>query len=265
MVNNNLYNYFADMRDKDYMKRKPFSIFYLAISLVFIYVIIFEFTWVTQNILPKPSVLVDSFFSLWRDYNLFGALVETTVIIFPVLAIMVLIFEILIKYLILLIDKYSGILNISLPFKYISFFVFALLFNLLFENSFAGEIIFTIFFIFGKLLNYLEEAHLTKSEEYIDAAKSLGVSKSKLISKVIWKNIKPKFYSHLTELHSEIWIIVIVYEFIGGTIGIGSIYKLAYIYNDFVAIIALGLFISLIIFTVNCIIKYFVSKIIFWQ
>ncbi len=92
MVNNNLYNYFTPMREKDYIKRKPFSTLYLATSLVLIYVVLFEYTWVTQTAFPKPSVLVDSFFSLWTEYSLFGALVETTVIIFPVILIMVVFF-----------------------------------------------------------------------------------------------------------------------------------------------------------------------------
>ena len=253
------------MSDKDYIKSKPFSTLYLTISLVAIYIVLFEYTWVTQSFLPKPSVLLDSFFSLWSEYNLFGALGETTVIVFPVIVILVLFFEIAIKYLLSLLDRYNGILNISAPFKYFSFFVFALLFNLIFESSIIGEVVFAILFTFGKLISVLNSSMRTKSAEYIDSSKSLGVSKSDIFSHVIWNNIKPYFYSHISILHSQLWIVILTYEFIGGVVGIGSIYKLAYSYNDLVAIISLGIFISLLILAVNSLIKFFVSKLIFWH
>jgi ABC-type nitrate/sulfonate/bicarbonate transport system permease component len=230
-----------------------------------LYIVLFEFTWVNQSFIPKPSVVLDSFFSLWSEYNLFGALVETTLIIFPVMFIQVLFFDVAVKYLLLLLDKYNGIINISIPFKYFSFFVFALIFNLVFESSFIGELVFAILFVFGQLLNSLNSARLKISGEYIDSAKSLGLSDNKIISKVIWPNIKPKFYSNLSSLHLQLWSVILIYEFVGGIVGIGSIYRLAYIYNDLVAIFALAIFVSLILLFVNSLIKYFISKLIFWQ
>jgi len=101
--------------------------------------------------------------------------------------------------------------------------------------------------------------------EYFHAAKSLGLSKGKILSKVVWKNIQPKFYSNLSSIHSQAWLVILVYEFIGGVVGIGSVYRLAYNFNDVFAIISLGIFISLLIMTVNVLIKIVIAKIIFWN
>lgn len=245
--------------------KKPFSKSNITIILILIYLILFEFTWITQSIFPKPSMLIESFLSLISDYNLANAFFHTTAIIFPAILIVFVLFEVFIKVFLYLILNFSGIINISSPFKYLSFFFFALVFNSLFQQSIFAEFIFIAIFIFAKLFIALSQATTSISEEYVEAAKSLGLPKGKIFSKIIWKGIEPNIYGKLIRLHTEAWIVIIIYEFIGSVNGIGSIYRLAFDYKDIFAIISLGIFISIIILLVNTILKFIISKLVFWK
>ena len=70
---------------------KPVSISKITILLILIYIVLFEFIWVTQNIIPKPFLIIDSFLSLWSEYNLLNAFFETTAVIFPAILIAILV------------------------------------------------------------------------------------------------------------------------------------------------------------------------------
>lgn len=244
---------------------KPLKTSNITILLVLLYIILFEFTWVTQNFLPKPSLLLESFVSLLGEYKLVDALFETTAVIFPSILLAILIIEIFSKIFLSVFIDYNGIKNISAPFRYFSFFFFALLLNLLFKNSLLVEFIFTILFVIGLLLQVLSKETGSIKEEYVVAAKSLGLSRSQIFSKIIWRSLKPNVYGKLVLIHTGAWVVVIIYEFIGATNGVGAIYRLAFDYNDLLSMISLGIFISLVIFLVNSIIRIVVSKLIFWK
>ena len=253
------------MTAKKLSNKKPFSITSITIVLTILYIVLFEFTLVTQSLFPKPSLLFESFISLWSEYNLLNGFFETTAIIFPAILVAILVLEIGIKMFLSVCLKYNGIKNISAPFKYFSFFFFALLINMAFPESLLAEFIFATIFILGKLFGILSKATDLITEEYIHTAKSLGLSKGEILTKVLWKNIKPNIYNNLSAIHTQTWVVVIIYEFIGMLNGVGSIYKIAFDYNDLSAIFALGIFIALVILVVNLLIKAVVSKLIFWK
>jgi ABC-type nitrate/sulfonate/bicarbonate transport system permease component len=237
----------------------------VTLLLVLLYIIIFEFTWVSQNYIPKPSLLLESFFSLWSAYKLNASLIETTSVIFPVLFFSVIIFEAIQPIVIKILFKYEGIFNIAAPFKYFSFFFAALIFNLVFPQSFWGKILFAFLFTMLIQLKILFDNKVTIKDEYILAIKSLGVSENKIYSKVIWKTLQPHYYGKLHYVHLQLWIAVLIYEFISASIGVGAVYRTAFEFNDLSAVIALGIFISLIIWAVNSILKFAISKFIFWE
>jgi len=214
---------------------------------------------------PKPSLLIESFISLWSEYNLLDGFFETTAVVFPTIFVAILMLEIGIKLILSIFLSFNGIKNISAPFKYFSFFFFALLVNQLFPESLLAESIFAVFFVFGKLLQVLSDSTNSVSEEYVLNAQSLGLSKSQVLTKVIWKDIKPNIYKELITIHTQTWVVVIIYEFISAVNGVGSIYKLAFDYNDLAAIISLGIFLALVILIVNSLLKMVISKLVFWK
>lgn len=245
--------------------KKPVAISNITILLLLLYVILFEFIWVTQNIIPKPSLVIDSFLSLWSEYNLLDAFFETTAVIFPAILIAIAVIEILARIFLRTFIDFSGIMNIAYPFKYFSFFFVALILNFIFPESLLVEFLFAILFVLFKLLKIVFDETDFIAEEYVLSAKSLGLSKSQIFSQVIWKSLKPKVYNNLTLVHTQLWVAVLVCEFIGSSIGIGTIYRLAFSYNDLLAIISLGIFIAFVILIVNSILKIVVSKLIFWK
>ncbi|MCF6269246.1 MAG: hypothetical protein L3J41_06030 [Melioribacteraceae bacterium] len=253
------------MSSNKFSINKPITISSISILLILVYIILFEFIWVTQNIIPKPSLIVDSFISLWSEYNLLDAFFETTAVILPAILIAVIILEALIKIFLRIFINYSGIVNIAAPFKYFSFFFVALILNFIFPESLLVELLFATFFLLFQLLKNVSHETNFLEEEYILAAKSLGLSKSQILSQIIWKSLKPKVYNNLVPLHTKLWGAVLIYEFIGASIGIGTIYRLAFNYNDLLAIISLGIFISIVILLFNSILKFVVSKLIFWK
>lgn len=265
IVNDNLYNYFAYMSTHKIYTNKPVSISNITILLILIYLVLFEFIWITQSVIPKPSLIIESFLSLWSEYKLLTAFFETTAIIFPAILIAIVLLEIIVNLFSRTIESFSGIFNITAPFKYFSILFVALLLNYTFPESFLAEFLFAILFVLSKLLKMVLDEYSSIAEEYILTAKSLGLSKNKIFTQVIWKSLKPKIYFKLTSLHVQLWAVVLIYEFVGSSIGMGSIYRLAFNYNDILAILSLGIFISLVIFVINSILNIVVSKLIFWK
>jgi len=232
----------------------------LVVSMIFIYIVIFEFVLIPIKFIPKPSILFDSFISLWDSYNLAALLFSTTSIIYLSLVIGYFLISISSKYLLKIVYEFPGMMNLSVPFKYFSIFFFALLFNLWFSNSLTAEFFFAILVVISFLLSVLNKSSKKTKEEYILTAKSLGLNNNEIYGKVIWKEIEPTIFGGLTALHVSLWMIILIYEFVGKTDGIGSLYYSAYFYNDIGAVVALGILTSLLILIGNMIIKFLHRK-----
>ena len=244
---------------------KPSKQLSLVAAFIFIYIILFEFVLVPVRFIPKPSILFESFISLWDAYNLAVLLFSTTSIIYSALLLGSLLITFLAKYLLKVIYEYPGLMNFSIPFKYFSIFLFALLFNLWFSDSLTAEFIFAILVVLSFLLSALKRESQNPKEEYVLTAKSLGLSSEEIYEKVIWKDLQPSIFSGLAKLHISLWMIILIYEFVGQNEGVGSLYLTAFSYNDIAAVFALGILICLLILFGNMIIKYLYQKIFFWE
>ena len=156
-------------------------------------------------------------------------------------------------------------MNLNIPFKYLSIFFFALLFNLWFSDSLTAEFIFAILVVLSFLISALNRESQNPKEEYVLTAKSLGLCSSEIYGKVVWKDLQPNIFSGLIKLHISLWMIILIYEFVGQNEGVGSLYFTAFSYNDIAAVFTLGILISLLILIGNMIIKYLYQKIFFWE
>ena len=123
------------------------------------------------------------------------------------------------------------------------------LFQLWFGDSLWGEYLFILVVIVGTLKSTIVSEIKNVNEEYINSAKSLGLNQTTIVDKVVWKSIQPGVFDSLVKLHIPIWSLVIVYEFICHTKGIGSIFNLALNYNDLsLVILLIGILIITILF-----------------
>lgn len=54
----------------------------LTVTLIFIYILLFQFILPVNKVLPKPSLLIESFIIIWSDYNLLTSLAVTSTVIY---------------------------------------------------------------------------------------------------------------------------------------------------------------------------------------
>ena len=245
---------------------KRIKIVFTAITaLLFIYLMLFEFIIPPNEIVPKPSLLVISLPSLWNDYD------------FPIrfaLTFSVVYLSIFIGYLVLLLKRYfiikfyylyPNFLNIPNILKYFPAFFYILIFAYWFDNNIYFEFIFGIIYA-ASLLGFSFLKRIPDvPREYIDAAKSLNVPTKKIFSGVIWKSLKPGVFNELIRLHFSLWILVLIYEYVANTNGLGLIYKLALLYKDPAIIIDLAIILSIVILLGKMLLSYLKNKFVDWE
>ena len=237
----------------------------ILLVVIVVYYLLFEFILPINKILPKPSLLLESFSSLWSDYHLLSSFAVSASAVYT---------SIIIGYLIInftsgfWIAAFSKNENLFLPFKlfrYFPAFFYAVIFAFWFPESILAEYFFaliaSVFFLALTIKTELPDV----KKEYLDSAKSLGVPETDINSKIIWKIIQPGVFESLTRLHYYLWVLVLVFEFVGEISGFGGIYDELLSYHDFAALFALAIFISLIIFAGTSFINFFKNKIIYWR
>ena len=234
-------------------------------ALLFIYILLFEFILPANKVFPKPSILYLSISDLFTDYHFLPAFILTVSVIY---------ISIFISYFII---KFFAVLliNVSLSFprlnriflleKYFMPIFLIFLFALWFGNNVYAEYLFA-FIISGTLLKKtLISGTLNVKSEYVEAAKSLDINNIELTKKVIWKIIQPKLYKTLVKSHFILWSLIIVYEFITRTDGLGNIFRLALKYNDISIIVLLAIIIMITIYLFSILFEFIKRKFFFWE
>ncbi|MFH1197033.1 MAG: ABC transporter permease subunit [bacterium] len=242
---------------------KNMLLVFLAFLLV--YITLFEFILPVNRILPKPSLLWESFIALWAHYSLLQNFLVTGSVVYLGIIAGYLIISFLSGYLIKLNVELPGFFNGLRLFRYFPAFFFAMLFSFWFEGSLTGEYIFAIscavIFIGIALNNSLKEI----KSEYVYAALSLGIKKEKIYRDVIWKLNQPAVVRTLSRLHIYLWTLILIFEFIGASSGLGNVYRFIIYYNDFAALFASAVFISVVIWIGNILIGFIENKLIRWE
>ena len=239
--------------------------FYFLVTLLFVYVLLFEFVLPVNRILPKPSLLFDSFISVWSDYNLLQVLAVSTTAVYLSLGLGYLTVFIKSRYIIKASFEFSGSFETLTLFKYIPIFFAIVLFSVWFGDSIIAEFIFIYLIvstILGSKLFY--EAKNVKSE-YILVGKNLGLSTSKIYSKIIWKASEPMIIRALLNVHFYAWGLVLIYEFVARASGFGGAFRTALLYNDFTALFTFAILITVVIWIGNLLIELVNDKYVVWR
>ncbi|MDZ7763352.1 MAG: ABC transporter permease subunit [Melioribacteraceae bacterium] len=235
------------------------------ITILFTYVLLFEFILPINKILPKPSLLIESIPALFEEYNLLAEMTISTTIIYLSIPIAFLILYLISFSLDRIMKMNPGFFNNFRLFRNFPAFFFAILFAFWFGDSLFAELGFALFAsTFFFIITYIGTLHKVENQ-YLDSASSLLIEGKELHKKVIWKYCQPIIYDELKRLHYYLWVLVLIYEFIGGENGFGGVYNLALEYNDFSAIIMLGIIVALLIWLGNSIIDYVRNKTVFWK
>lgn len=232
---------------------------------IFVYVVLFEFILPLNKILPKPSLFLESFIALWSDYSLLEHFLVSFSAVYLSIIGGYLIISAAAGFIIKLNFDFPGFFDGLRIFRYFPAFFFALLFAFWFNGSITGEFIFLLIgssVYLGITLN--NQLKLTKLE-FLFFALSLGVHKNKIYSDILRKSHEPAIVKALPKMHIYLWILVMIFEFVGAKWGFGSIYRLILYYNDFSALFALAIVISLIIWIGNSAITSMSKKIVRWE
>lgn len=236
-----------------------------SIVILLVYVILFEFVLLENRILPKPSLLLESFTALFYDYNLLGELAVTTTVVYISMLLAYIFISFAAPVLINIFLNYDGIINGLRLFRYFPAFFYAILFALWFPFSFAAEFFFSFtasLFFLGLMI--FQNTGKTKSE-YVFAALNLGASEKKVYKDVVWKSVQPHVFHALKRLHYYLWVLVLIYEYIGNSAGIGYLYSVLLEYMDFASLFAVAIDISILIWLGNFLIDFFDKKLIYWE
>jgi len=174
--------------------------------LLFVYILLFEFILPANKFLPKPLILLESIPSLFQDYNFLTAFLFTFSAIYII---------ILISYFLINMGKYiligfssnnPGLRELFVIGKYVIPLFLIFMFELWFGNSIWGEYLFILAIMMGELKSRVVNEIDTVNEEYLTASKSLGLSDTDIIMKVVWKSIQPKVFDSFITNHINIWV-----------------------------------------------------------
>lgn len=242
--------------------KKKFFIFFILILLI--YVLLFEFILPVNKILPKPSLIVESFFSLWSDYNLLVAVAETSTSIYIPLILSSLLIMFITKHFLFYFHRLQNLYESINFYKFIPVIFTMVIFIYWFNYSFLAEIVYGFLIVSFLLKLILFEKLKNIKDEYYITAKNLGLSEKEIFQKVIFKTVQPALVDKIIHIHFPLWTFILFYEFINKN-GLGYIYEKLLAYNDFAGIFSLTVIISVLICIADFLLRLIKTKYFNWE
>ena len=237
----------------------------LFVTLLFIYIVLFEFILPINKVLPKPSLLYESFLHIWTDYNLLFAFTTTTSVIYAAIVLSALLFfASSTVFLKLFVEMRYSFFSFRI-FRFVPIFFLAVLFNYWLPNNLLAELLFGFLTTFFLAMNKLFNESRNINEEYLLVARNLALSKGDIYKKVYWKSSLPALAKYYEQIHLSLWTLILIYEFIDNTHGFGFIFRTALGYQDFTTLFTLAIILSLLIWFGNSVIRFINKKIIYWS
>lgn len=242
------------------------KIAYFLLSYFILWIVLFEFILPSNNFLPKPSIVLDSFGALWSDYHLLRNFISSVASIYISIIAAYYLLRILNKSLL---NEKEGFRNFIFSIEWFSKFVPGIVLGFFLIYWFPHSEYIKYLFIFIVVFNTLFLKHNNLSSkikrEYIDSALSLGANNSIIANKVIWKSLQPDLMNHIYNSHLYFWAMLIIFEFANNGEGFGYIFRRGLEYKDLSALVAMLLITGLIIFLGSLIIRISRNKFFFWS
>lgn len=234
-------------------------------TILFVYVTLFELVLPVNKILPRPTLLWESLLSVWKDYNLIFELSVTTLVVYSSIIIgYLLVWLTRIPILKLLSYFGDGFSNIRI-FRYFPAFFYAVIFAFWFPASITAEFFFALVAVTFYMIVSIKENLEIITDSHLVVANNLKISGKKLFGEIFWKNLQPAVFNSILKIHYFVWILILVFEYVGDYAGLGHVYNQALVYNDFAGLFSLAIYIALLIWFGDSVIKFTKSKIIYWE
>jgi ABC-type nitrate/sulfonate/bicarbonate transport system permease component len=244
-----------------FKKYLPFFTIYFLLWVIF-----FEFFFPSNTILPRPSIVLESFAPLWEFYHL----PQNFLITFCSIYVSLIIGFFGVKLLANSLFKEKNfikdfLLSLGLFSEYIPGIVLALFLIIWFPNSVMIEFIFSLLVAFFLILDKAVRLSSNLYKPYIDSAKSFGINTAVINKDVAWKSILPELKKYILDVHIYLWTILISFEIIKGNTGLGSIFKNTIAFKDISSLFAAALITGVVIFLIIHLLKFFLNKMIHWS
>ncbi len=242
------------------------TIIYFFALIFILWIILFEFILPTNNFLPKPSIVWDSFGDLFKDYKLLINYLSTLAVIYFSIAAAYFLVSLLKGFL--LTEEYQLKILLSSS-RYVSNILSPILFAFLLiywlPNTVISEFIFAILLsLFSFAIKVQNESLLIK-KEYSDAAKGLGANEKIILNEVKWKALQPGLMKYIIDFHIYLWTLVLFFEYARNSLGLGQIFRHVLEFKDLSALIALFIVTGISICLGHLAIKHFKTKHFFWD
>ena len=234
------------------------------ITILFVYLLLFEFILPVNKLIPRPTLVTDSFIHIWSDYSLVYALSSSLTIIYSMLVLGLALLHFGSSFFVRIIVEYRESLLTLRLFRFIPVFALAVFFAFWFSDKLLGEFIFAFLVIFLSLFKKLFEEVKSVKEEYITVARNLDLSPGDISSGVFWKSALPELIKYFKNNHSYFWTLILLFEFTGNSFGIGSIYRQALAYNDFTALFTITILVTILIWMGNYLLGLINNKLFPW-
>ncbi|MCK9281054.1 MAG: hypothetical protein M0P71_10555 [Melioribacteraceae bacterium] len=187
------------------------------------------------------------FISILEDYLIVQNLAFTSTVVYSTLAILYLFMYALLHFTPAITNALISIVEKLFFIKYLPVLIFAIVLNLLFPGKIWSE--FVLAFLYSLIL-VLIQINKTKSQinpGYSKFANDLSINFDAVKEKLFYSNLSRK----IKNIHYEVWLLVLIYEFINGQDGLGAVLKQGYVFNDIYAVLVVSFIISLLIWIID--------------
>ncbi len=236
----------------------------IILIITAVYTLLFGFILPVNDYFPGPLLILESFADLITEYGLFKGFTLTTFLVYTSFVTALFIVYIFRGFLLRKLAESSIIESFIKITGIFSVLFIVLLVNIWTHGSVYAEFIVLFLTAFIQILTLFAINIGNVPEEYIQSGQSLGKGSS-IFKEIYWNSILPDASKSFTVVHSMIWIMALLYEFVGGGGGLGTIYAEITSYNDLAGLFALAIFTGIIFSAGDFIIKYLAAKIIFWE
>jgi ABC-type nitrate/sulfonate/bicarbonate transport system permease component len=239
--------------------------FYVCIIILIIWILLTEIVFTGSQVFPSPTLVTLSFYDLFANYNFLINLVSSISAFYVSLFIGFILIRIKFPFINFRSKTIKYLMQIPSFFLIIPEIMIGVILIYWFRDSYLIKLFFAVYInamvIYKSILKFDEAA----INNYILAAKSLGVSDQSLKRKIAWKFIEPKILNDVMDRHSFLWSLLIVFEFIQNYEGIGMVLRKALEYHDLSILITLTIILVLFVLLGEMLLKIINNKYLFWN
>ena len=247
------------------IKSAKYSAPYLVLLYFLLWILLFELILPVNNIFPKPSIVFQSLFDLFKNYQLgWNYLSTVSAIYFPLILAFYLV-RVLFPFILQKTVISDIILSVEWFSRYIPGIILAMILIYWFPQSEFTKFIFAFLISFSAFM--FRSKHLAENlgSEYSLALQSFGIKKNSISQKVIWKAVQPDLMAHIIRQNIYLWASVILFEYINLGYGLGTLLRKILQFKDLSALIMIFLIIGVSIFISTQLFKLIKNKFYFWK